>query len=296
MFLKWLVPWLLSFTLLVQAFPANKPRVINPTREGDDGGSGDPCTDYADCSSKGYKLWNTLQTLLFQDQIIDKNERVLFDMHYLSTFSHSQLPEKKFHLPLRNRGIEIVKGAYWATYPKDPITQVIERPDDPPYLNIFDTKNGILIADANFREDDSQRKLNWSELMYQTWALANITGDGGGPISNLRSILRSEVVNKGTKAAFKLAYQNNRLQPGDDGPEDWREWNESSHGSFFLDLLATDNVKGVVWLLTDHAAEMGRKEITSIYSRWTRGDSLNLWIDIAPATYASLPIGLEKGG
>lgn len=151
------------------------------------------------------------------------------------------------------------------------------RPDDPPYLNIFDTKNGILIADANFREDDSQRKLNWSELMYQTWALANITGDGGGPISNLRSILRSEVVNKGTKAAFKLAYQNNRLQPGDDGPEDWREWNESSHGSFFLDLLATDNVKGVVWLLTDHAAEMGRKEITSIYSRWTRGDSLNLW-------------------
>ena len=149
--------------------------------------------------------------------------------------------------------------------------------DDPPYLNIFDTKNGILIADANFREDDSQRKLNWSELMYQTWALANITEDGGGPISNLRSIVRSEVVNKGTKAVFELAYGNNRLEKGEDGPEDWREWNEASHGSFFLNMLATDNVKGVVWLLTDHAAEMGRKEITSIYSRWTRGNSLNLW-------------------
>lgn len=142
---------------------------------------------------------------------------------------------------------------------------------------MFDTKNGILIADANFRAEDTQKALNWSELMYQTWALANVTRGVGGPISNLRSIVRSEVVNEGTKAAFEVAYQNNLLRPGGDGPEDWREWNEATHGSFFLDMLATDNIKGVVWLLNDHAAEMGRKEITSIYSRWTRGNSLNLW-------------------
>ncbi|KAL8760205.1 MAG: hypothetical protein Q9199_000228 [Rusavskia elegans] len=166
---------------------------------------------------------------------------------------------------------------YWAIYPKNPDTQENERPDDPPYLNIFDTKNGILIADANFRAEDTQKALNWSELMYQTWALANVTQDVGGPISNLQSIVRSEVVNTGTKAAFEVAYQNNLLRPGGDGPQDWREWNEATHGSFFLDMLATDNIKGVVWLLNDHAAEMGRKEITSIYSRWTRGDSLNLW-------------------
>ncbi|KAL8869685.1 MAG: hypothetical protein Q9198_007822, partial [Flavoplaca austrocitrina] len=59
---------------------------------------------------------------------------------------------------------------------------------DPPYLNIFDTKNGILIADANFREEVTQNRLNWSELMYQTWALANVTRDLGG--ANLESSKR----------------------------------------------------------------------------------------------------------
>ncbi|KAI4284866.1 MAG: hypothetical protein L6R38_001131 [Xanthoria sp. 2 TBL-2021] len=283
MLLRWLVPWLLFFSLSVQAFPTKK---TTPIRERNDAEDDDPCRDYADCSSKGFILWNTLHTTLFKDQITDRNDRSLFQKHYISEFSHFDLPDKKFHLPLRNRGIEIVKMDYWAIYPKNPDTQENERPDDPPYLNMFDTKNGILIADANFRAEDTQKALNWSELMYQTWALANVTRGVGGPISNLRSIVRSEVVNEGTKAAFEVAYQNNLLRPGGDGPEDWREWNEATHGSFFLDMLATDNIKGVVWLLNDHAAEMGRKEITSIYSRWTR--------DIAPAKQMSLPIGLSK--
>ncbi|KAL8995589.1 MAG: hypothetical protein Q9169_004700 [Polycauliona sp. 2 TL-2023] len=130
--------------------------------------------------------------------------------------------------------------------------------DDPPYLNDSDTKNGILIADANFSGDDTQRKLNWSELMYQTWALANVTRDGGGPISNLRSVVQREIVYDGTKAAFKLVCEVNFLRPGGDGDADWREWTEVSQASFFYNMLATDDVQGVVYLSKDLAAEMGK--------------------------------------
>ncbi|KAL8852360.1 MAG: hypothetical protein Q9221_002744 [Calogaya cf. arnoldii] len=165
---------------------------------------------------------------------------------------------------------------YWSVFSKNPVTQVIDRPDDPPYLNYFDTTNGIIIADANYQSEDKRRQLNWSELMYQTWALANQTREVGGPISNLRSIVQSHVVNDRARDVFNIAYDRNLLRPSGDGPEDWHEWNESSHPSFFLSFLATDNVKGAVWLLHDHAAEMGRKEISKIFSLWDRS-GLHLW-------------------
>ncbi|KAL8675008.1 MAG: hypothetical protein Q9168_000603 [Polycauliona sp. 1 TL-2023] len=257
MSLIWLFSWLLFFSVLAQAIPVDQPRVATAPAVVD---SDVPCTDYADCSSRGLALLNKLHTTLFQDVIVDQNKKDLFQEHYTAEFSHLQSPEEKFDLPLRNRGIDIVKMDYWAICPKNPKTGVIETPDEPPYLNMFDTKNGIIIADANDRADDTQKTLKWSELMYQTWALTNATG---GPISNLRSVVQSEVVNDGSKAAFQLAYENNMLLVGGDGDGDWREWNEATHQSFFYDMLATDNVKGVVWLLIDHAEEIGKKEITN---------------------------------
>ncbi|KAL8768912.1 MAG: hypothetical protein Q9209_004967 [Squamulea sp. 1 TL-2023] len=173
---------------------------------------------------------------------------------------------------------------YWAVYSKNPETQAVD--EEPAYYNIFDTKNGVIIADANWRNDDSQKTLQWSELMYQTWALANVTaiahaaagkgGGPGGPISNLRSVVRAIVTNKGTRGAFEAAYKANGLVPGQDGPDDWQQWTEYSHRNFFWDMLGTDNIKGVIWLLNDHAAEIGKKEITKIWSRWGRGMGLDL--------------------
>lgn len=133
---RWLVPWLLFFSLSVQAFPANK---ITPIRERNDAEDDDPCRDYADCSSKGLILWNTLHTTLFKDQITDRNDRTLFQRHYIPEFSHFDLPDKKFHLPLRNRGIEIVKMDYWAIYPKNPDTQENERPGKQVFRPTFKT-------------------------------------------------------------------------------------------------------------------------------------------------------------
>lgn len=125
MLTKWLIFWLLFVSSRTQALPANKPRGLTSVEIFD---SDIPCTSYADCSSKGYRLLTKLYTTVFQDEIIDRNDRSLFEKHYHPEFSHLQLPEKKFHLPLRNRGIEIVKMAYWAVYPKHPVTGVNERP------------------------------------------------------------------------------------------------------------------------------------------------------------------------
>ncbi|KAL8851453.1 MAG: hypothetical protein Q9221_003632 [Calogaya cf. arnoldii] len=239
MLLKSLSSWLLFLPLLTQAVPVIKPRVV----EEDAVDSEASCIDHADCGSKGYQLLTTLHETLFRDVIIDRNDKAKFEERYLSKFWRFKPVGEKFHLPLRNRGIEVGNIDHWRIWGKDPKTGVVERPDKTPYINFFDTKNGILIADQNFRGQDTQQALPWSELMYQTWALVNTTQENGGPISNLRSIARSFIVNRGTKAVFELAYEKNKPVKGEDGEEEWREWTESSHQSFFYDMLATDNIK-----------------------------------------------------
>lgn len=44
-------------------------------------------------------------------------------------------------------------------------------------------------------------------------------------------------------------------------------------------LLVTDKVKGTIWSLNDHAAEIREKEITTIWTRWTTRHP-DIWIEI----------------
>lgn len=183
----------------------------------------------------------------------------------------------------------------WVTASMDPETKAVD--EDPAYFNIFDTKNGIIIAEGNWREDDNQKKLQWSEIMYQTWKLAmanenTMAASGqmkspGAPISNLQSVVQHDVVNDGTRAVIKAAYEANGFVAGQDDAEQWREWTEAATPSFFYGLLGTDNVKGTVWLLNDHAAEIGKKDVSTIWTRWTPGVP-DMWYVKNPSTVSAL--------
>lgn len=67
---------------------------------------------------------------------------------------------------------------------------------------------------------------------------------------------------------MKAAYLANGWIPGSDGPEEWRRFLEIARIFSCFGLMGTENVKGLLSLLRDHAVEIGRKEPTSII--WTR--------------------------
>ncbi|KAL8896318.1 MAG: hypothetical protein Q9207_007764 [Kuettlingeria erythrocarpa] len=151
--------------------------------------------------------------------------------------------------------------------------------DDSAYDNYFDTVHGIIVANMNFNALDTRRDLNWSEIMYQTWQRVNDEyTKARGPISNLRAVVQKTVTNLGTRTVLKTMYDTLRL-PINQGDPNWYSWTETKAPQFFMALLGTDNVKGTIWLLNDHAAEIGKKEITTIWTRWTNKFP-EIWIEI----------------
>ncbi|KAI4256042.1 MAG: hypothetical protein LQ352_002274 [Teloschistes flavicans] len=248
------------------------------------------------CSEKGLGYWNTLHTTLSQDDPKDRDDNAIFEQYYHTESVSNMYTEPTLRQTFENRGIDVTQMHYWATSSIDPTTNAVD--ESAAYYNVFDTKSGIIIAEGNWRNEDKQQKLPWSEIIYQTWDLAEskenrMASDGlaknpGAPISNLQSVVRHDIANRGTQAVLAAAYQANGLVPGKDGDDQWRPWTEADHRDFFHGLLGTDNVKGVIWLLNDHAAEIGKKEISTIWSRWA-GSWPDLWIDIAPSIWSDPP-------
>ncbi|KAI4220216.1 MAG: hypothetical protein L6R36_007780 [Xanthoria steineri] len=161
----------------------------------------------------------------------------------------------------------------WQVSSNSSITK--QRDPEPALNHLFDTNHGFLIAEGNWRAKDSQRKLQWSEVIYQTWKRAEkranelaLQGKGsppGGPISNLQSVVRHSITNQGTQSVMRAAYAANDWIPGSDGPEEWRRFTETDKYFFFFALMGTENVKGLLWFLRDHAVEMGRKEPATLF-------------------------------
>ncbi|KAL8657712.1 MAG: hypothetical protein Q9226_001635 [Calogaya cf. arnoldii] len=283
MLLTWLSSWLIVAPLVIQALSIIKPRVDDNTQDNE------ICLAYDTCSEKGYGYWNKLHTTLYQSQqgqIVDRNDSALFQSHYFTRYYDSEPLERELHQPLRDRDVDpTMPMDTWLSFGLNPMTQ--KRDKQPAYYNIFDTHNGFIIADNNNHKGDSQKALPWSELMYQTWKHAaqkanQLTGSDhppGGPISNLRGVVQHFIINKGTQQVLMAAYRAKGWEPGYDGEYQWRKFTEEDAGSknyFFYALLGTDNVKGTVWLLNDHANEIGRKEISAIYTNWHMGNP-DIW-------------------
>lgn len=106
---------------------------------------------------------------------------------------------------------------------------------------------------------------------------------------------------------LRNAYESNGLIAGADkvaGEGVWRSWTMQGEGGgegngFFVAMLGTDNVRGVVWLLGDHAVEMGRKEVVGIWTRW-EGVHPDVWYVDCFFFFSSVALlgriwGVERG-
>ncbi|KAL8708109.1 MAG: hypothetical protein Q9220_006963 [cf. Caloplaca sp. 1 TL-2023] len=238
----------------------------------------DVCSTYAQCGTDGLKYWNMLQTTIAQAAPIDRADGLpIFTKFYAAQPTKQPDDMQTIQQDLINHGFDSNLLSGWETVSKDPRTGA----SDPPpaaYDNDFDTKNGLLVANGNYRNWDSQKQLPWSEIIYQTWQVAQAHQEGGGPISNLKTIARKNVVNEGTLDVLESLYQTLRMSMGQ-GDTTWYKWTEEDQPYFFYALLGTDNIKGIIWLLNDHASAIGRKEITEIWTRWP-GEVPDMWIEI----------------
>ncbi|KAL8724940.1 MAG: hypothetical protein Q9181_006609 [Wetmoreana brouardii] len=240
------------------------------------------CETYQKCGSKGLQYWNSLHTTLLQPFPSDRTDGLAkFQSSYVikEADEDTSFSIKRVLQDLVNHGFDIQSLTGWDTWSKDPKTQQVSG-RVPPYSNDFDTKSGLLVAHSNYRQFDLQRTLPWSEIIFQSWQIIQTQQEDGGPISNLRTIVRKEVQNPGAKTVLEVLYKSRQLSVNQ-GDQTWTKWTEEDQAYSFYALLGTDNVKGVVWLLNDHAAAIRKKTIKEIWTRWAERDP-DMWIELAP--------------
>ncbi|KAL8702312.1 MAG: hypothetical protein Q9201_004482 [Fulgogasparrea decipioides] len=240
------------------------------------------CKTYASCSSKGLNLWNLLHSNLSSlKPYIREDTTVIFNMYYQAEPEPYWIEDYELRHDFEEHGFDSKHLDVWTIVSKDPEEpKLVEDIDGAPYTNVFDTYQGIIIADANFRFMDDHKKLQWSELMYHIWQLAREEADHqhqldptyppGKPISNLKHVIQHIVVNADAQDILELAYKRSgySINVGD---RTWKLWTEYDLNTryWFYALLGTENVKGTLWLLNDHSGEIGKKEITKIWTRWS---------------------------
>ncbi|KAL9599992.1 MAG: hypothetical protein Q9219_003461 [cf. Caloplaca sp. 3 TL-2023] len=288
------------------------------------------CPDYRTCSRDGHKYWNTLRNTLAKTPPVDRSDgRPLFDSLYESEIIPLGNYGSGIRNDLQIHGLDWKKMTLWASTSKDPETGEVSF--DAAYGNILDTANGVIIAIENNRNLDDHRKdpdsdpdddddddddngddgpsghkgLPWSEIMYQTWQRAKVIEDGyfaekktgwpvpGADLSHFRYSIQHRIDNPQTQQIIKLAYGQMRYPLTGMGDTTWRKWTveEPATRNWFYALLGTDNCKGTMWLLNDHAKEAGKKVVREIWTRWS-GVYPDIWMNIAPAQpsdYLTLP-------
>ncbi|KAI4237654.1 MAG: hypothetical protein LQ349_001683 [Xanthoria aureola] len=282
MLLRWLWSWLFIAPLLIHALSIIKPRADGDEQDNE------ICLAYDTCSKKGLGYWNTLHTTLYKAQLgltVDRNDSALFNTHYITEYRDSDPLDPDLQQSLQNRNVDpTTEMDTWQSSGLHPSTH--QRDQWPAYYNIFDTHNGYIIADSNRRAGDSQQALPWSELIYQTWQLA---AQKATQLATHGKTQHPQAAPSRISAAW-AAYEAKGWQPGYDGAEQWRKFTEEEDGGekdfFFYGLLGTENVRGTVWLLRDHANEIGRKDVEAIWVRWYMGNP-DIWIDISPSQWSA---------
>ncbi|KAL8636982.1 MAG: hypothetical protein Q9228_005693 [Teloschistes exilis] len=242
------------------------------------------CDDFQTCDAKGLKYWNTLFTTVTQSKIVDRADgHDTFQQHY---FAKPVIYEDDpaFRQDFESHGIDDGYFDQWTIDSIDQDTGDANRDDS--YTNAINTVDGVLIAIANWKEDDTaETKLPWSELMYNVWKISQLQQNDlhgkdaseppGGPISNIRLVIQHTITNVETLNVMRTMYTANGYSMNQ-GDVTWRHWSEETTRYFFYAILGTPNVRGTLWLLNDHAAEIGGKIPKHVYTRWNKANP-DIW-------------------
>ncbi|KAL8870014.1 MAG: hypothetical protein Q9174_003840 [Haloplaca sp. 1 TL-2023] len=240
-----------------------------------------PCGGYSRCGEKGAAYWQGLLKKVRSLNPEDKEDGLWpYRLYYRSIPVDRKATGHEVAKDLIARGLSpLDEYEKWVSVPRryrdGPPNESEEDAEDWPYQNMFHAQDGNIIATSNWRAQDIQKKLQWSELVFQTYKAIL---EPGQKASGLRSVIQVDVTNTATFRIVKGIYDSQSIDFFTD--MEWRRWTIGQHTKSFYALLGLDNIKGTVWLLRDHAGEIGKKVITGI---WTRTQpTFDIWIDLGP--------------
>ncbi|CAO1599810.1 hypothetical protein XANCAGTX0491_003521 [Xanthoria calcicola] len=299
MSLRYILHSVILFPLLTLATPV---RYIDVTKPGANLFEEPTCPDYATCAQVAQDYMNDLWTTIANPAAVDRDDGLEpFQQHYRCEPAHSNPAQGAgIRGDLALRGIALDKMFTWTTSLRDINTGIEDIIIT--YTNLFDTNKGVILAVENWHSLDSSGALTWSELVYQTWKVASdLQTKGaqtyakdvwqpGGSISTLQHVIQSQIAEPGTLSVLGTAYRELNYPGANSGDQTWRRWREVDGlvKNWFFSILGTDACKGTIQLLKEHVVEIGRKEITEIWTTWS-GALLEIWMIIEALPLSALP-------
>ncbi|KAL8711088.1 MAG: hypothetical protein Q9220_004469 [cf. Caloplaca sp. 1 TL-2023] len=268
---------LAALAISTYAAPAPPEAIgITPPPVGDSQSDDDPCEQYSACGTKGKKTWDTLMKTVQNPVAMDRTDgSTIYNEFYITVPVDRADSGQGVNQDLLDHGLSPLDQYINLACVARQSSNGPEDEEETPYLNLFNKRDGVIIAVSNYRQEDIQKKLPWSELMFQAYTESLGPGES---ISALQAVVRTDVINPGTYNVARSAYTSIGLDMNTD--TEWRRWTLAEQPYLFYGFLGTDNVKGVAFLLTDHSVAVGRKVITEI---WTRSDNVfDIWITIGP--------------
>ncbi|KAL8754389.1 MAG: hypothetical protein Q9199_004386 [Rusavskia elegans] len=296
---RYMLHSIILFPPLIQATPV---RFIDLNKPGANTFDEPTCPDYATCAQVAQDYMNNLWTTIADEKAVDRNNGLEPFKQYYSCEPLPSNPAQGAGVrgDLALRGIDLDKMFTWSTSLRDIDTGVEDIFIT--YTNLFDTNKGVIVAIENWHTLDSSGALTWSELIYQTWKVASDLQtkgaqtyaqgkwQAGGSISTLQHVIQSRISEPGTISVLGTAYRELNYPGANSGDRTWRRWREDDFlvRNWFFSILGTDACKGSIQLLKEHAVEIGRKEITGIWTTWS-GPTPEIWMVIEAIPRRALP-------
>ncbi|KAL8673071.1 MAG: hypothetical protein Q9168_002494 [Polycauliona sp. 1 TL-2023] len=242
----------------------------------------DLCSNYATCAANGYNSWTTLHQTITQNLADRASSFADFQEWYETDTVPLGSYGKTIRQDLTNHGIPWQKMVLYASTSRD--AETAELSVDSAYGNIIDPIQGVIVAIENWRHlDESALQLPWSEIIYLTWRYiaAAHSPTTKTSLATLRYSVQNNVDNDDTRRILRLMYAQMGFAAPGTGDAVWRAWTPESvkTRNWFLALSGTDNCKGTVWLLRDHAVEARGKAVRVIWTRWADFYP-DIWMDI----------------
>lgn len=135
------------------------------------------------------------------------------------------------------------------------------------YRNLYDAQNGVILADSNFAEKDTNaartdiKRPSLSDLLflqYQEQA-------GTSPVTKLRYLARLKIVNADTATIIEEAHARSDA-PADNEIPGWKKWTMAAHKKVIETLVGTDNGKAAPFILMDWAGYLAKKSLVAVHT------------------------------
>ncbi len=282
-----------SFLVLLVCSVLNAHAGLLPIKSGNFQEMDDPCQQYSLCGSRGFTYWQDLTKTLGIPHPMDKpDDFEIYKNWYRYTLVDHSGGGQQIQEDLIHRGFSPIDN-YKMWHVSSLQSKTGQADEETSYENMFNAEDGVIIATYNWRPLDSQKKLQWystvfptetiillmyffarSDIVYHTYRLNLKPGQS---MRSLKAVIQVDITNPGTFRILQSAYKARGLDANHD--RYWRRWTPADSPYFYW-FLGTDNVKGTMFLLKDHASAIGKKVITAI---WTRAEpSFDIWIQLGP--------------